>query len=608
MSSATRRMLILCVMTAVLAWPAAGTSAGPIAGAGPLLVLQQPPAPPAPQPPAPQPPAQPEIIREIEIRGNQHVPTADIATLITQTKVGEPLRQEDVQADIRAILDTGLFADATARVERVTDGVRVIFLVIENPVVTEILVDGNTVIPTADILKALDIPIGQVLNVRRMRDGVAAVEKLYEAKGYVLARVADASIIPVDGGRLRIRIAEGRIEAIRFRGLQRTRPRIVERELTIKPGQVFNINELNANLQRLAALGLFENLRAQPEPGTDPDAVVLTIEFEEARTSSISGGVGYSSVRGLIGSVEYQDANWRGLGQTLGIRVERGLTATASGRFTYEINFHEPYLDRQRTNADLSLYSRSSIEQEIRKNKIYSRFELNRSGSSVTLGRPLSEQVFVGVRLRSEETQFVLLPRNPNDKKSPKVPPKRLTPGRVISLTASGSRSTLNDRVSPTAGERQFVSVEVGLPIFGGQFQFTKTNLEYLRYFPLRGDRYFLARVLAGIGTGNIPLQEQYMLGGSSTLRALPFGAFRANSVFVTNLEYHFPLGTIIKELGDVQGIVFADIGNAPISLRGMKLGVGAGVAIKTPFGPVRLDVAFGQGRTQTWITIGSPF
>jgi outer membrane protein insertion porin family len=592
-----RSMLILCVIASLLAWPASEISA------------QQPPA---PQPPAPQPPAQQqEIVREIDIRGNQHVPTADIAAQITQTKIGAPLRQEDVQADIRAIIDMGLFADATARLESIPGGgVRVIFLVIENPVVTEIIIEGNTVIPTADILKALDIPIGQVLNIRRMRGGVAAVEKLYEDKGFVLARIADTSIIPVDGGRLRVRIAEGQIEAIRFRGLNRTRPRIVERQLTIKPGQVFNINELNANLQRLSQLQLFENIRAQPEPGTDPDTVVLIIEVEEARTSSISGGVGYSTLQGLLGFVEYQDANWRGLGQTVTLRVQRSLLERgAPVRFNYDINFREPYLDSQQTSLDLALYSRASVETEFKaRGTVRSRYQLSRIGSSIALARPLGTNTLVSLRLRSEETAFDVLPKDPTKPGSPKVPPKRLTPGRVISITAGGGRSTLNDPRVPTSGERQLVSLEVGLPFLGGQFGFTKTNLDYMRLFPTRNNAYFLARASAGFGTGNIPVQEQFALGGSSSLRALPFGALRANSVFVANLEYHFPLGTFIKELGEIQGIVFADVGNAPIRFTDVRIGYGVGVMVKTPIGPVRLDVAFGQGTTQTWISIGSPF
>jgi len=616
-SNIARPTLVLCVLITLLAAPAPGISAGPIAVSSPAVALQQPPAPPAPPPPgppAPPPPATqpappPEIVREIEVRGHRNVPVADITARITQTKIGAPLRQEDVQADIRAIIDTGLFADATARIERVTDGVRVIFIVIENPVVTEIIIEGNTVIPTADILRALGIPLGQVLNVRRMRDGVAAVEKLYEEKGYVLARVADTSIIPVDGGRLRLRIAEGRIEAIRLRGLNRTRPRIVERQLTIKVDQVFNINELNANLQRLSQVGLFENIRAQPEPGTDPDSVVLIIEFEEARTTSFSGGVGYSTTQGLLGFVEYQDANWRGLGQTLTARVQRSLLERGGPiRFNYEISFREPYLDSQRTSGDLALYSRSSLEIEFAKSKIRSRYQLNRTGSSVAVGRVLGTNTLVSVRLRSEETTFNVLPRDPAKPSSPKIPPRRLTPGRVISVTVGGSRSTLNDPQTPTSGERRLVSLEVGVPWLGGQFGFTKTNLDYMRLFPIRNNSFFLARAVAGIGTGNIPVQEQYALGGSSTLRALPFGALRANSMFVTNLEYHFPLGTFIKELGEVQGIVFADIGNAPIRFTDVRIGYGVGVSLKTPIGPIRLDVAFGQGSTQTWIVIGSPF
>src|SRR3990172_4217915 len=159
---------------------------------------------------APTPtPAPPPRVLAIEVVGNRHIPTEQILAVIT-LKVGDILTPEQLRRDGEAVAGLGWFADVSLRVESDPAGVRVVFLLVENPVITEVVVEGNTVIGTPEILRALNIPIGQVLNSKQTREGVRAVEKLYEDKGYVLARVIDISLEPAGDGRLRVRVAGGR--------------------------------------------------------------------------------------------------------------------------------------------------------------------------------------------------------------------------------------------------------------------------------------------------------------------------------------------------------------------------------------------------------------
>jgi len=63
--------------------------------------------------------------------------------------------------------------------------------------------------------------------------------------------------------------------------------------------------------------------------------------------------------------------------------------------------------------------------------------------------------------------------------------------------------------------------------------------------------------------------------------------------MLVGNIEYTFPIVEVIK------GAVFYDIGNVwkssyDFDLGDLRSGVGAGVRIKTPIGPVRLDYGYG--------------
>src|SRR3989304_3748298 len=155
---------------------------------------EPPPTAPAPSPaPSPRPtptptPTPPPVVLAIEVVGNRHIPTEQILAVIT-LKVGDILTPEQLRRDGEAVAGLGWFADVSLRVESDPAGVRVVFLLVENPVITEVVVEGNTVIGTPEILRALNIPIGQVLNSVLPREGGRAGEKLCEDTGYVLAGV-----------------------------------------------------------------------------------------------------------------------------------------------------------------------------------------------------------------------------------------------------------------------------------------------------------------------------------------------------------------------------------------------------------------------------------
>lgn len=569
------------------------------------------PQPPAPPPPPQQPSAQPQPVRIVEVRGNRRVPAERILA-VTETKVGEPVSEQKIRADVRAINELGFFADVNARTETERDGVRVVFFVTENPAVSAVVVDGNTVISSDEIRNALGVSIGEVLNLGKLRDGARAVQKLYEDRGYILARVADLGILPADGpvdeGRLRVRVVEGTVEGIRFEGVRKTRMATIQRHITeTRVGVVFNVNRLNRDLQRLFDTGLFESIRARPTPGATLDHTVIVVEIKEALTAQVSGGLGYSSRDGLLGFVELRDRNWQGRGQTFALRAERGIQQ-GSQRFNYEVSFTEPFFDPRRTALDLSLFSRSTVEREFSGSTVVSRFELLRTGSQVGLSRPLDPLMVGSLRLKSEMTEITALPLDPNVAGSPVVPPSFLSPGRVVSLQLGAIRDSRNDRFAPTAGSKLGGTIELGLQALGGDFGFTKYSVEYQHFFPAGRESTIVGRVFAGTASGLVPVQEQFLLGGPGTVRAFPTGRFRGNSLLVANVEYRFPLGAIIRQLADVQTILFVDAGNTAFQFTDLKVGYGAGIAVKTPVGPIRIDFAFGPEGQQTWLSLGAPF
>jgi outer membrane protein insertion porin family len=487
-----------------------------------------------------------------------------------------------------------------------------VFLVTENPVVAEIIIEGNTVLPAEDIKAALGVPLGEVLNLKTMREGARGIQKRYEDSGYVLAHVADLSILPADEpgqARLRIRVTEGRVEAVRFEGLRKTLPKVADRYVReTKVGAVFNVNILQKDLQRLFDTGLFESIRARPEPGSAPDTAVIIIEVKEARTAQASFGLGYSSRDGLLGFIEYRDRNWQGRAQTVVIRTERAVQTGSGQQLNYELSLNEPFLDPNGTALDLSLFSRNTVEFEYTSGTLTSRYGLQRTGALATLSRSTDGGTISSLRLRSELSQITALPLDPNSTVCPCPPPVGFVPGRVVSFQLGMSRDTRNARFNATDGSILTLTGELAAVAFGSDFSFTKYTLDAQRLFPVGGKSTIVTRVLLGSAFGNLPLQERYVLGGPSTVRGLPIGFARDKSIGVVNLEYRFPMSALIPSFQDITSILFVDAGNAPISLN-LLVGYGFGVAITTPLGPIRIDLAWGpDGTRQTWLSLGAPF
>ncbi|MBM3470580.1 MAG: hypothetical protein FJX73_07295 [Armatimonadetes bacterium] len=575
---------------------------------------------PAPSPtPVPTPPLPPKIT-DVAVRGLERVPASIVLDSIG-VRVGELLSEERMRADVASIVATGWFADATARVEPYRDGVRVAFLLVENPAIAQVIIEGNTVIPTPDLVRALNLPLGEVLNVIRLRDGTRAIEKLYEERGFVLARVADIAIAPNGDVRLRLRITEGRVEAIQYKGLVKTQRYVVDRGAIVRKDRVFNINEMNRDLQRIFSLELFENVQARPQPGSTPETVIVEIEVKEQPTQQARFGLGYGDRTGIVGLLEYSERNWKGRNQTIAVRFERGLgdrnvpTLTGPAASNFSITYRDPWFDARQTALDVSLYESNTADMEYTGGTIVSRFMLNRLGSVIGFARPLDTVTTASVRLRSERAVITPLPldptkppcdTNPDDPLCPKPPPSYYTPGRTVALQLAAARDRRDHRYTPTKGDRMSLAMDIGLQALGGDFGFGKYTFEYSRYFPA-GSGVFVGRTMLGMSHGNLPLQEQFVLGGSSTFRGALLARYRGPDVALLNLEYRTPLGGLAKQLKDFTGIVFVDAGGAPIAA-GIHFGYGIGMSITTPVGPIRIDYAIGPEGRQTWLSIGQPF
>src|SRR2546429_8693829 len=92
-----------------------------------------------------------------------------------------------------------------------------------------------------------------------------------------------------------------KIEKIEIRGNTKTKDKVIRRELSVSPGEVFDMVRVNRSKQRLEGLQYFEKVDARPEATDVPDRKNLIVGVDEKNTGNLTIGAGLNSDQGLVG-------------------------------------------------------------------------------------------------------------------------------------------------------------------------------------------------------------------------------------------------------------------------------------------------------------------
>ena len=116
-----------------------------------------------------------------------------------------------------------------------------------------------------------------------------------------------------------------------------------------------------------------------------------------------------------------------------------------------------------------------------------------------------------------------------------------ITPGGLRSVTLRYDLSTRRNR---NIGWRNSLLVEHSSPVVGSDFDFTRFQLQ-LRYTVPRGNNLIRTRLVLGAATGTLPVQRQFVLGGTGTLNGYPPYEFAGDYGALFNIEYLYRLSNL---------------------------------------------------------------
>ena len=543
-------------------------------------------------------------ITAIVVQGNENISLDLIISQIT-SNLGDVFSKESIEKDMKAVYDLGYFKDVKIKLESFRDGYKVVFEVVENLPIKAISIEGNTIVSEDEMREVMVLQEGQIFSQKILKNDLDRISQLYKDRGYLLINIKDIDFD--EEGKLWINISEGRLEKIVIEGNDKTKEKVITREINIEPGDLFNFEKVKKSLQKIYNLGYFEDVSMKLEPGVEEDSIVLVIEVIEKNTGKFGVGAGYNSEEGFMGFTSYEESNLFGGGQKVQAKVELG------GRTTYKLSFLEPWLADTPTSFGFEVYNTVKHKEDKEEEVILAEYDEERLGGRLIFGRKISDEVKLGLELKSERVTYDLISG---------IMPEDTNEGLTNSLVPTFSYDTRDNVFEPTSGWYHSFSLEKAGGFLGGDYDFTKYNLTLRAYVSTKfikdivdigsikkitdnlSKGVLALRAMGGMADTNLPSFALYQVGGMNTVRGYNFGEFSGDKSLVFNVEYRFPLAE------NFQAVLFADWGQAwdyeeSIDFEDLKFGRGVGIRFDTPLGPIRLDYGIGEeGIGQTYYSI----
>ena len=231
---------------------------------------------------------------------------------------------------------------------------------------------GNSVFSDETIQGLITMQEGDAYDaafIARQQDALAS---LYFDNGYIRSRILFTPVRDEVNHTISydISITEGSqsvVEAIVINGLTKTRPYVLEREITLKVGDVFSRSALIRSQQNMMNTGLLSTVRADLLYGNTPDGVIIEFTVEEGNQMELQFGATFGgTVDGfpISGFLQWADRNLAGTGRDLAIA-----TTLSPDTQSVSVSLSDDWVgDRRWANSVSLSLERSSRDNTLQKN------------------------------------------------------------------------------------------------------------------------------------------------------------------------------------------------------------------------------------------------
>jgi translocation and assembly module TamA len=399
------------------------------------------------------------------------------------------------------------------------------------------------------------------------------------------------------------------IGQINIEGLKNVHQGFVQRELTIKPGQLYNAGRIETARENLAGLGVFSSVQAVPATAVGPDGrLPITFVVREGPPRTVSFTAGYATDTGGVLGASWTHHNLFGNGETLTLSAAAtGLGGSSTDGLGYDVGATYTLPAFFRRDQQLS-FNISAFKQN------YTAYNQTGEKAGTTFTRKFDKNWSLSLGLsgtiENVEQEGVT---NHYD---------------LVQLPLTLKYDSTNSLFDPTKGIRATATITPTESVATPSAFFTIMQLSASTYVDLtgRGRSVIALRGLVGTVQGastfELPPDQRFYAGGSGTIRGYSYQSvgpqfpdgnpIGGTAIDAGTVEYRQRFG---KSFG---AAVFADAGQVDSSSApfqgSVKVGAGVGLRYYTPIGPIRVDFAVpvvhqpNSGNFQIYIGIGQAF
>jgi len=463
----------------------------------------------------------------------------------------------------------------------------------------------------------------------------AGLSKLRE-RGYAYA---DVSINPQPTGPSQVSVTFAATPGpvayfgpVEVTGAMSVGENVIRRQMTFKPGDVFNSTRMRETQRKLYGLDLFEfaNVESKEDRALQNTDIPTRVTVVEGKHRRLTTGVGYGSEEKARATIQWEHLNFLGGARRL----------SANGQWSSldrgaRMNFTEPYLFSSHFSFNIEGGAWNTVEPV---------YTLNSVGTTVTVRHQANSQNYWTVSLlnqfqRSTVSEVGLAdPTIRNNLIALGLNPLTgFIRGTTTAVQFDITRNTADNALAPTRGVLLSGHLMQAGKWLGGTYDYVEAGFDARRYklvaqTTVWANRFRVSRIKGFGGPANVPFFKRYFLGGANSLRG--WGRFEVSPLSplgqpIGGLSFLEGASELRRPLkGKFSGVLFLDYGNVwtdTLNLNNsgsLRYDVGTGLRYLTPVGPARIDFGYqltpipnlhvnGEPETRQWrihFSVGQAF
>lgn len=382
--------------------------------------------------------------------------------------------------------------------------------------------------------------------------------------------------------------------------------RVIERQLSFKPGDLYRRSLVQESQRRLYAMELFQFVNVESlNPEQQQERLNTRVTVAEGKHQRVNLGVGYGTEEKARADGQYRHVNFLGGARSAGVRarwssLDRGVRLELTQPY-----FFRPSLslggDAQQwytyTPAYRSAVTGGKATLTHRKGAGFSwavSMSSERNSTSIAsnvLANPaLYEQLYA---------DLIALGLDPTTGRQE---------GTLSAIGFDLQRSTADNVLNARRGYQLALHAEQAGRLLPGTFNYTAVSADARHYLSLSERLVVASRIQLGAinGQGNdptqVPFSKKFFLGGATSIRG--WGRFevsplgRSGLPIGGNTMLAFSSELRLSTSGNLGGVLFLDGGNVwandwDIRVQDLRYAVGPGLRYQTPVGPIRFDLGY---------------